>query len=78
MLAQQGGLSLEGQQIKDLGTQEISELQQATVVSTIPLQTLQTGTFCSKDSADHSCANSRRRKALLERRFDFFHRSSFF
>lgn len=74
MLTRQGGLPLEDEQIKGLGTQETSELQQAAVVSTIPLQT---GTFCSKDSADHSCANRRRRKTFSEGRIYVFHRSSF-
>lgn len=71
MLTRQGGLPLEDQQIKGLGTQETSELQQAAVVSTIPLQTVQ------KDSADHSCANRRRRKTFSEGRIYVFHRSSF-
>lgn len=74
MLTHHGKLLLEDQQIKGLGTQEMSKLWQAVVVSTIPLQT---GTFCSKDSADHSCANSGRRKAFSEGRIYVFRWSSF-
>lgn len=64
MLAHYGGLPLEVHHIRHLGTQYKCEFQKVPIVSIASLKTV---IFCSKNSADHSCANRVRRKAFFWR-----------